>query len=88
MEQMAEFYNEPRNRFFVDLATQRDVVERLHLAGAEPEGVTYAEVDANGVLSLWCTGEMPQGPRAVAHARLGFRRLVDAHGAKGCWAHG
>src|SRR5215831_17548568 len=37
---MAEFYNEPRNRFLnsnVDLATQPDVVERLHLAGAEPE---------------------------------------------------
>src|SRR5262249_40865611 len=77
-EQMAEFYNEPRNRFLnsnVDLATQRDVVERLHLAGAEPEGVTYAEVDANAFLSLWCTGEMPQGPGAVAHARQGFRRL-------------
>src|SRR5262249_18548566 len=73
-EQMAEFYNEPRNRFLnsnVDLATQRDVVERLHLARAEPEGVTYAEVDANAFLSLWCTGEMPQGPRAVAHARRG-----------------
>ena len=56
-EQMAEFYNEPRNRFLnsnVDLATQRDVVERLHLAGAEPEDVTYAEVDANGVPSLGC----------------------------------
>ena len=41
-EQMEEFYNEPRNRFLssnVDLATQRDVMERLHLAGAEPEGV-------------------------------------------------
>ena len=34
-----------------------------------------------------CTGEMPQGPRAVAHARQGFRRLVDTHGSKGCWAH-
>ena len=84
-EQMAEFYNEPRNRFLnsnVDLATQRDVVERLHLAGAEPEGVTYAEVDGHVVLSLWCTGEMLQGPRAVAHARRRFRRLVDTHGSK------
>jgi hypothetical protein len=37
-EQMAEFYNEPRKRFLnsnIDLATQRDVVERRHLAGAE-----------------------------------------------------
>src|SRR5262245_39652391 len=89
-EQMAEFHNEPRNRFLnsnVDLATRPDVVERLHLAGAEPEGLTYAEVDANGVLSLWCTGEMARRPRAVAHARRGFRRLVDTHGSKGCWAH-
>ena len=53
-KQMAEFYNEPTNRFLnsnVDWP-QRDVVERPHLAGAEPDGVTYAEVDANGVLSL------------------------------------
>ena len=60
LKQMAEFYNEARSRFLnsnIDLATQRDVVERLHLVGSEPEGVTYAEADANGVPSLWCIPE-------------------------------
>lgn len=54
LKQMAEFYKEARSRFLnsnIDLATQRDVVERLHLAGSEPEGVTYAEADASGVPS-------------------------------------
>lgn len=38
----------------LDLATNRDIVENLHLAAAEPEAVTYAEVDADGVPALWC----------------------------------
>jgi monoterpene epsilon-lactone hydrolase len=35
------------------LGTVRDICESLHLAGAEPEGVSYAEVDANGVPAMW-----------------------------------
>jgi len=42
----------------LDLATNRDIVENLHLAASEPEAVTYAEVDAGGVPALWC---IPQG---------------------------
>jgi hypothetical protein len=42
----------------LDLATNRDIVENLHLAASEPEAVTYAEVDAGGVSALWC---IPQG---------------------------
>ena len=36
----------------VDLATARDIVESLHLATAEAEGVTYAELNAGGVGAL------------------------------------
>jgi epsilon-lactone hydrolase len=32
----------------------RDILEKVHLAGSEPEGVTYAEVDAGGVPAMWC----------------------------------
>jgi len=32
----------------LDLATIRDIVETVHIAAKEPEGVTYAEVDAGG----------------------------------------
>jgi monoterpene epsilon-lactone hydrolase len=37
-----------------DLSTVRDIVETRHVATKEPEGVTYAEVDAGGVEALWC----------------------------------
>src|SRR5215510_12841373 len=80
-EQMAESYNEPRNRFLnsnVDLAKQRDVVERLHLAGAEPEGVTYAEVDANGVLSL-CVPERCHKDRVLLHMHAGGSVVWSIH---------
>src|SRR5262249_44371420 len=89
-EQMAESYNEPRNRFLnsnVDLATQPDVVERLHLAGAEPEGVTYAEVDANGRPIAVVYRRDATRTACCCTCTPGFRRLVDTHGSKGCWAH-
>src|SRR5215831_18111498 len=74
LKQMAEFYNEARSRFLnssIGLATQRDVVERLHLAGSEPERVTYAEVDANGVPSLWCIPENCHKDRVLLHMHAG-----------------
>jgi hypothetical protein len=37
-----------------ELETIRDVTENIHAATKEPEGVTYAEVDAGGVEALWC----------------------------------
>src|SRR5215468_12077938 len=42
----------------LDLQTVRDVCESLASSTKEPEGVTYAEVDAGGVPALWC---IPQG---------------------------
>jgi monoterpene epsilon-lactone hydrolase len=39
----------------LELPTVRDVCDALgETAGDEPEGVTYAEVDAGGVPALWC----------------------------------
>jgi epsilon-lactone hydrolase len=40
------------------LPTVRDIAEAAAALGKEPEGVTYAEVDAGGVPALWC---IPQG---------------------------
>jgi acetyl esterase/lipase len=55
-DQMAEFFATVAARTSVDLEpmTRRDILERMHLNGTEPEGVTYAEVDAGGVPALWC----------------------------------
>jgi monoterpene epsilon-lactone hydrolase len=36
----------------IDLATLRDIAEKVHLAATEPEAVTYAEVDAGGAPAL------------------------------------
>ena len=55
----------------IDLATLRDIAEGVHLATREPEGVTYAEVDAGGAPALWC---IPQGcdpDRVLLHSHAG-----------------
>jgi monoterpene epsilon-lactone hydrolase len=55
--QFATFLGALRARFSnpdLDLATVRDIVETMHLATKEPEGVSYAEGDASGVEALWC----------------------------------
>jgi len=48
----------------LDLAIVRDIVE-THLASTEPEGVTYAEVDAGGVSALWAVPEGAHPDRAL-----------------------
>jgi epsilon-lactone hydrolase len=52
------------------LPEMRDMFEEWHLATAEPEGVTYTEVDAGGVPSMWCT------PLGCAEDRV----IVYTHG--------
>jgi hypothetical protein len=72
----------------VDLATARDIVESLHLATAEAEGVTYAELNAGGVGALWC---IPKGcdPDAVLlHNHFGGTVVgSNAHRPKGYCTH-
>jgi hypothetical protein len=51
-----------------DPATIRDIVESAHIATKEPEGVTYAEVDAGGVEVLWCIPA--PGPTATTSGPL------------------
>ena len=50
LNQMNELYapiKEWLSKPDIDLATRRDIAENAHLAASEPEGVTYAEVDAS-----------------------------------------
>src|SRR5438876_6394021 len=62
----------------LDLATNRDIVENLHLAATEPEAVTYAEVDADGVPALWCIPQGSDPARVLLHSHSGeFESLVD-----------
>src|ERR1700754_2048806 len=55
----------------LDLATVRDIVEGMHVAAAEPQGVTYAEVDAGGVPAIWCVPEGADERRVLLHNHLG-----------------
>src|SRR5262245_11627310 len=63
----------------LDLATIRDIVENLHLAATEPEGVTYAEVDAGGVPALWCIPEGSDSTRVLLHSHSGGTVVTSMH---------
>src|SRR5258707_14124350 len=55
-DQFSELYGVSRDRLSnpnLDLQTIRDMCDALGAAGREPEGVSYAEVDAGGVPALW-----------------------------------
>jgi monoterpene epsilon-lactone hydrolase len=52
-----------------DIRVIRAIFETLHLGASEPEGVSYAEVDADGVPAMWC---IPEGCDAD-------RVLLDCH---------
>ena len=70
---MAQFFasvTEEASKPGLDLTTIRDIYEKLHLAATEPEGVSYAEVDVDGVPALWF---MPKGCDAN-------RVLLRSHG--------
>ena len=54
-----------------DLGTIRDVIETMHVATKEPEGVTYAETDAGGVRALWCIPVDSDPDRVLLHSHMG-----------------
>ena len=74
MKHMTELYASIKKRVSkpdIDLTTMRDIVESLHLAAIEPEGVTYAEVDADGVPALWCIPQGCDADRVLLHSHAG-----------------
>ena len=72
LSQMAEFYAELSRRWPADdVAMQRDLAERLHMLATEPEGVTYAEADANGVPALWCIPINSSPDHVLLHSHSG-----------------
>jgi monoterpene epsilon-lactone hydrolase len=63
----------------LDLATIRDIVETVHVAAKEPEGVTYAEVDAGGVEALWCVPADSEPRTVLLHSHMGGSVLTSMH---------
>jgi acetyl esterase/lipase len=63
----------------LDLATNRNIVENLHLATAEPQAVTYAEVDADGVPALWCIPQGSDPARVLLRSHSGGSVVTSMH---------
>lgn len=71
----------------LDLAVIRDIVETHHLASTEPEGVTYAEVDAGGVPALWCIPEGADTDKALLHFHFGGSVTASMHSDRKAAGH-
>ena len=63
----------------LDLQTVRDVCESLASSTKEPEGVTYAEVDAGGVPAIWCTPIGCDNDSVLLHCHAGGTVVFSMH---------
>src|ERR1700722_842495 len=71
----------------LDLATVRDIVETAHIAAKEPEGVTYAEVDAGGVEAIWCIPVDSDPESVLLHTHMGGSVLMSMHSDRKAAGH-
>ncbi|OBH02174.1 MULTISPECIES: alpha/beta hydrolase fold domain-containing protein [unclassified Mycobacterium] len=88
--EFADFYAEIGRRSSnpnFELETIRDVTENIHLATKEPEGVTYAEVDAGGVEALWCIPLDSDPESVLLHTHMGGSVLMSMHSDRKAAAH-
>ncbi|MER5698013.1 hypothetical protein ACWDBO_17445 [Streptomyces mirabilis] len=73
-QQFAQFLESVRAKAStpgLDLAVVRDIVDTHASASTEPEGVTYADVDADGVPALWAVPEGADPNKALLHFHFG-----------------
>jgi acetyl esterase/lipase len=63
----------------MDLSSLREMFETWHLATAEPEGVTYTEVDAGGVPAMWCVPEDCATDRVLLYFHGGGYMVGSMH---------
>ncbi|GKQ39239.1 alpha/beta hydrolase [Streptomyces sp. A012304] len=71
----------------LDLAVIRDIVDSNHKASAEPEDVTYAEVDADGVPALWAIPEGADPEKALLHFHFGGSVTASMHSDRKAAGH-
>ena len=71
----------------LDLAVIRDIVDSNHKASTEPEGVTYAEVDADGVPALWAVPEGADPDKALLHFHFGGSVTASMHSDRKAAGH-
>jgi epsilon-lactone hydrolase len=71
----------------LDLAVIRDIVDSNHKASTEPEGVTYAEVDAGGVPALWAIPDGADPDKALLHFHFGGSVTASMHSDRKAAGH-
>jgi monoterpene epsilon-lactone hydrolase len=89
-QEFAQFLESVRVKYSVpglDQAIVRDIVETHHLASTEPEGVTYAEVDAGGVPGIMCIPEGAVPGRALVHFHFGGSVGASMHSDRKAAGH-
>ncbi|MEV5850455.1 alpha/beta hydrolase [Streptomyces sp. NPDC051985] len=89
-QQFAQFLENTRAKSStpgLDLAVIRDIVESHQRASTEPEGVTYAEVDAGGVPALWAIPEGAAPDRALLHFHFGGGVTASMHSDRKAAGH-
>jgi monoterpene epsilon-lactone hydrolase len=89
-QQFAQFLESVRAKSStpgLDLGIVRDIVETHHLASTEPEGVTYAEVDADGVPALWAIPQDAHPDQALLHFHFGGSVTASMHSDRKAAGH-
>jgi epsilon-lactone hydrolase len=71
----------------LDLATIRDIVEAVHMAAKEPEGVTYTEVDAGGIEAICCVPAESKHDAVLLHIHSGGSVVTSMHSDRKAAAH-
>ncbi|MCV7408905.1 alpha/beta hydrolase [Mycobacterium florentinum] len=88
--EFAQFCAAVRERLSIhdlNLATVGDIVEAAHIAAKEPEGVTYAKVDAGGVEALWCVPARSDPRSVLLHNHMGGSVVSSMHADRKPAAH-
>jgi acetyl esterase/lipase len=89
-QEFAQFFGDLRARTSkpgLDLSTMRDIVETIHRATKEPEDVTYAEIDADGVEALWCNPADSEHDMVLLHNHMGGSVVTSMHSDRKAAAH-
>ncbi|MDX3453302.1 alpha/beta hydrolase [Streptomyces sp. ME02-8801-2C] len=89
-QQFAQFLEGVRAKWMtpgLDLGVVRDIAETHHLASTEPEDVTYAEVDADGVPALWAIPAGAAPDRALLHFHFGGSVTASMHSDRKAAGH-
>lgn len=89
LQRLAAVFESGRERIMKtpDLQDARDICEGLHAASLEPEGVTYAEVDAGGVAALWCIPAGCDDDSVLLHSHAGGSVVFSMHTDRKAAAH-